>query len=77
MRRGFTLFLPSSVSHPVIGVRATQKDALLGKGASFALRRALHGLESLDSPLDKEISFACGSEVHLHPYRKSPGNDNE
>ena len=77
MRRKFTIFLPSSVSHPVIGVRATQKDAFLGNGASFALRRALHGLESVVSPLDKEISFACGNEVHLHPYRKSPDNDNE
>ena len=53
-------------THPLLPSIAwpTQIDGLFGKVASFALRRALHGLELPASPLDREIPFACGDEVH-------------
>lgn len=45
--KGIRTSLPGIASHPMIGVWATRRDALWGKFASFALRRALHGPESL------------------------------
>ena len=71
--KGFTL--SSQASHHIRD--PTQRNALSNQMASFASHRALHGLELLVSPLDNEISIAHGNEEHLHPYRRSPDNDNE